>query len=136
MSRAATQLSYIRRSFQTQIVTTEKNWTFEEGVKSWAGVPNYVVFVFFSKRIISSTTPKKDTFHRPTISNAQCILFSYKTTDAGITCQNALGKYSQACGGYFSCFLQSYKKTDSTLQHWITKKDFVSSVNYPKSSWL
>ena len=46
VSRAATELTYIKISSYTKDVTTENIWTFELGVRSCSDVPFYVIVGF------------------------------------------------------------------------------------------
>ena len=61
--------------------------------------------------------------------NAQCIIGSEKILDAGINCNYAIDKQSQAYGKIVSCF--RHLVNDNILQPYITQKDFVTSNNYP-----
>ena len=70
-----------------------------------------------------------DTFHRPSVVNAQCKIGSKKFPDAGINCFYAIDKYSRAYGENLSCFIHLSKH--KILQPYITEKDFVTSNNYP-----
>ena len=70
-----------------------------------------------------------DTFYRPSVVNAQCVVGSDKFTDAGINCNYAIDKFSPAYGEIVSCFRHLAK--DNILQPYITQKDFVTSKNCP-----
>ena len=52
---------------------------------------------------------KNDTFYRPSVVNAQCIIGSEKVTDGGIDCIFAIDRYSQSYGEINSCFRHSAK---------------------------
>ena len=45
-----------------------------------------------------------DIFYIPSVVDAQCIVGSEKFPDAGIYCNYAIDKYSQAYGEFVSCF--------------------------------
>ena len=45
-----------------------------------------------------------DTFYRPSVVNAQCIIGSEKFPDTGTYCNYAIDKYSPAYGEIVSCF--------------------------------
>ena len=45
-----------------------------------------------------------DTFYRPSVVKAQCIVGREKLPDAGMNCNFANDKYSQAYGEIVSCF--------------------------------
>ena len=55
-----------------------------------------------------------DTFYRPSVVNAHCIIGSEKFPDAGINCNFAFDKFSQAYGEIVSCFRHLAK--DNILQ--------------------
>ena len=46
VSKAATELSYIKKSSYINDVTTENNWTFELGVGDGIDIPVYVIVGF------------------------------------------------------------------------------------------
>ena len=71
----------------------------------------------------------KDTFYRPSVVNAQCINRSEKFPDAGINCNFAIDKYSQAYKEIVSCFRHLAK--DSILQPFFPQKDLLTFNNYP-----
>ena len=71
VSGAATDLTYIKRSFFTRDVTTENIcWTFELGVEKGIDVPIYVMVGFMQRRQLDLQTQSNDTIYRPTVSNA------------------------------------------------------------------
>ena len=72
---------------------------------------------------------KNDTFYRPGGVNAQIIIGSEKFPDAGIICNDAVNKYSQAYGETFSCF--RHLAEDNIPQTFVTQTDFINSNEYP-----
>ena len=83
-SRAATELTYIKRSSYTNNVTTEDNWTFELVVRSNIDVSIFVLGDFMRRDQFNQQQRNNDTFYRPTVVNAQCIVGSENFPDAGI----------------------------------------------------
>ena len=72
----------------------------------------------------------KATFFRPSVVNTQAIIDGEKFPDAGINCNFAIDKRSQAYEEIISCFRHLAK--DNILQPCITQKDFISSNNNPE----
>ena len=79
-----------------KVVTTENNWTFELGIGDGVNVPIYVMVGFMQRDQFDQQLQKNDTFYRPSAVNAQYIIGSQKFQDAGIYCNYAIDKYSQA----------------------------------------
>ena len=128
VSRAATELSYIKRSSYTKY-TIESNWTFELGLPSGFDFHFCVIVGFMQRDQFKQQQQNNDTFHRPTVVNAQSITFSEKYPDEG-NCNFAIDKYSQACGGIVCCFRHLAK--DNILQPLITQKDFIT-IDYAQN---
>ena len=61
--------------------------------------------------------------------NAQCIIGIEKIPGAGINCNYAIEKYSEAYGEIAFCFRHLTK--DNLLQPYFSQKDFVTSNDYP-----
>ena len=127
--KTPTELSYIKRSSYMKDVTTENNWTFEFGVGDGIDITIYVIVGFMQGDQFNQQHQNNDTFYRPSVVNAQCLIGSEKVPDAGIKCNYATDKYSQAYGEIVSCFRHLAK--DIILQPYFTQKDFVTANNYP-----
>ena len=76
ISRAATELSFIKRSSYMKVVTNENNWTFALGVGDGIDIPIYVTVGFIQRDQFNQQHQNNDTFHRPSVVNAQCIIGS------------------------------------------------------------
>ena len=70
-----------------------------------------------------------DTFYRPNVVNAHCIIGSEKLPDVGRKRHCAIVKNSQAYVENVSCLRHIAK--DNILQPYITQKDFITSINFP-----
>ena len=70
-----------------------------------------------------------DNFHRPSAVNAQCNIRNGKFPDAGINCNYAIDKHSQAYGRKVCSF--RHLATDNILQPYISQKEYIASNNYP-----
>ena len=132
VSKAPTELSFIKRSSYMKDVTTENNWNFALGVEGGIGITIYVVAGLMQRSQLNQKHQNKETFFKPSVVNAHCIIGSEKFPDAGIICNCAIDKYSQAYGEVRSCF--SHLAQYNILQRYITQKDFVTSNNYPEGN--
>ena len=61
VSKAATKISYIKRSSQMK-VTTENNWTFELGVGDGIDIPNDVIVGFMQRGQFNQQHQNAETF--------------------------------------------------------------------------
>ena len=75
---AATELSCIKRSPYTKEVTIQKDLSFELGVQSGIDVTIYVIVGLEQGNCFIQQQRNKDSFYRPTVVNAQCIIDSEK----------------------------------------------------------
>ena len=94
VSKAATELSYFKRSSCMNDVTTENNWTCELGVGDGIDIPVYVIVVFLQRDQFDQQRQNNDTLYRLSVVNAQCIIGSKKFPDARKNCNHAIDKYS------------------------------------------
>ena len=92
-------------------------------------VPIYVLVGFMQRDEFYQQHQNNDTFYRPSVLNAHCIIGSEKFPDAGINCNCAIDNCSQAYGEIVSCFRHLAK--EKILQPYYTQKDFETSNNYP-----
>ena len=97
-------MSLIKRSSCTKDVTTDNNRTLELGVGDGIDIPFYVEVGFLERDQFNQQHQKNDTFYRPSVVNAQCIIGNEKFPDAGINCNYAIDKRSQAFGETFFLF--------------------------------
>ena len=125
VSRAAMESSYSPKSSYMKDVTTENNWTFDVGVGDGIDIPIYVTVGFMQGDQFNQQHQSNDTFYRPSIVKAKCVVGSGKFPDAGVNCNYAIDKYSQAYGENVSCFRHLAK--DKILQPYITQKDFITA---------
>ena len=132
VSKAATEVSYIKRSSNMKEVITETNWIFELGVENFVDIPIYVTVGFMQRHQFNQQHQNNDTFYRPSIVNAQCNISNEKFPDAGINSKYTVDKYSQASGEIVSCF--RHLARDNILQSYITQKHSVTSNDYPDAN--
>ena len=74
VSEAATEISYIKRSFNTKYVTTGRHWAFQLRVQSGIDVPIFVLVDFMQREQFNQKQQKNDAFYWPTVVNAQCVM--------------------------------------------------------------
>ena len=129
VSKTPIELSSKKRSSFLKDVCTEKNCTFALGVGEVVYIPIYVLVGFMPRHQFNQQHQNNDTFYRPSVVNAQCILGSKIFPDAGINCNYAIDKFFQAYGEKVSCFRHLAK--DNILQPNITQKYFITPNNYP-----
>ena len=132
ISETPTELSFIKRSFYMKDVTIENIWTFELGVEGGIDKSIYVRVGFMQRDQFNQQHQNIDTFFRPSVVNAQCIIRSEKFPEAGINCNYAIDNYSKQMEKLFSCFRHLAK--GNILHPYITQKDFTTSNNYPDSN--
>ena len=130
VSKAATELSHIERSSYMNNVTTENNWTFECGEGDGIDLSIYVIVGFMQRSQFDQQHQNNVIINRQGKLNAQCIIGSEQFPDAGIKCNYAIDKYSQAYGEIVSCF--RYLAKDNILQHYTTQKVFIRSYKINK----
>ena len=128
-SKTPTELTYIIGSSYLKDVTTENIWTFELGVGECVDVPRYVIVGFMQRDQCIQQHQNNDTFYRPCVVIAQCIIGSKKFPNAGKNCNYAIDTFWKSYGESVSCIRHLAKY--NTLQPFITQKDFVTSNNYP-----
>ena len=90
--KAATELTYIKRSSFMKDITTENIWTFELGVGDGFNIPIYVVVGFLQREQFNQQHQNNDTFNRPSVMKAKCIIADEKFPDAGRNCNYAIDK--------------------------------------------
>ena len=122
ISKTATKLSYIIRSSRMEDVTTENNWILELGVGDGIDIPIYVIVGYMQRDQFNEQHQVFDIFHRPSVVNAQCIIGSEKFPDAGINCNFAIDRSSQAYGEIISSFGPLDK--DNFCNHILHRKIF------------
>ena len=75
---AATELSCIKRSPYTKEVTIQRDLSFELGAQSGIDVTIYVIVGLEQGNCFIQQQRNNDSFYRPTVVNAQCIIDSEK----------------------------------------------------------
>ena len=120
-----TQLNYIEKSVFMKEVNTQNLWVFELGTQEGINVPIWIFVAFQQNDRQNDQNLNNDTFYRPLISSAQCIIGTEKYPDSGILLNYNDDDYSQGYGQIKEAFEALTK--DNLLQPYISEHDFRSS---------
>ena len=120
-----TLLHYPERSVYMKEVNTQNLWTFELGTQEGINVPIWIFVAFQQNDRQNDQNLNNDTFYRPLVTSAQCIIGTEKYPDSGILLNYNDDIYSQGYGQTKEAFKALTK--DSLLQQFISDNDFRSS---------
>ena len=120
-----TQLNYVERSVFMKEVNTQNLWTFELGTQEGINVPIWIFVGFQQSNRQNNQNLINDTFYRPLVTSAQCIIGTEKCPDNGILLNYNDDDYSQGYGQIKEAFKALTK--DNLLQPYISDGDFRSS---------
>ena len=122
-----TLLHYQERSVFMKEVITQNHWTFELGTQEGINVPIWIFVAFQQNDRQNDHNLNNDTFYRPLVSSAQCIIGTEKYPDNSILLNYNDDDYSQGYGQIKEAFRALTK--DNLLQPYISDADFRSSNN-------
>ena len=122
-----TQLNYVERSVFTKEVNSQNLWSFELGTQEGINMPIWIFVAFQQNDRQNDQILNNDTFYRPLVTSAQCIIGSEKYPDSGILLNYNDDDYSQGYGQIKEAFKALTK--DNLLQPYISDDDFRSSNN-------
>ena len=122
-----TLLHYVERSVFMKEVNTQNLWTFELGTQEGINVPIWIFVAFQQSNRQNDQNLNNDTFYRPLVTSAQCIIGTEKYPDTSILLNYNDEDYSQAYGQVKEAFKALTK--DNLLQPYISDADFRSSNN-------
>ena len=120
-----TLLRYPERSVFMKEVNTQNLWTFELGTQEGINVPIWIFVAFQQNDRQNDQNLNNDTFYRPLVTSAQCIIGTEKYPDGGIFLNYNDDDYSQGFGQIKEAFKAPTK--DNLLQQYISEHDFRSS---------
>ena len=124
VNKKPTDLQYIERSVFMKEVNTQNLWNFELGTQEGINVPIWIIRGFQRQTRQNSQNENNDTFYRPLVSSAQCIIGTEKYPDSGILLNYNDDDYNQGYGQIKEAF-GALTKND-ILQPYISDKDFKS----------
>ena len=120
-----TQLNYIERSVFMKEVNTQNLWTFELGTQEGINIPIWIFVAFQQNDRQNDQNLNNDTFYRPLVTSAQCIIGTEKYPDNSILLNYNDDNYCQGYGQIKEAFKALTK--DNLLQPYISDADFRSS---------
>ena len=120
-----TLLHYVERSVFMKEVNTQNLWTFELGTQEGVNVPIWIFVAFQQNDRQNDQNLNNDTFYRPLVTSAQCIIGTEKYPDTSILLNYNDDDYSQGYGQIKEAFKALTK--DNLLQPYISDADFRSS---------
>ena len=125
LNKTPTELQYIERSVFMKEVNTQNLWNFELGTQECINVPIWIIIGFQQQDRQNSQNENNDTFYRPPITSAQCIIGTEKYPDSVVLSNYDDDDYNQGYGQFKEAFRALTK--DDMLQPYISAKDFRSS---------
>ena len=120
-----TLLHYVGRSVFMKELNTQNLWTFELGTQEGINVPIWIFVAFQQSNRQNEQNLNNDTFYRPLVTSAQCIIGTEKYPDTSILLNYNDDDYSQGYGLIKEAFKALTK--DDHLQPYISDSDFRSS---------
>ena len=105
-----TLLQYPEKSVFMKEVNTQSIWTFELGTQEGINVPTWIFIAFQQMDRQNDQDLNNDTFYRPLVTSAQCIIGKEKYPDSGILLNYNDDVYSQGYGQIKEAF-KALKKT-------------------------
>ena len=120
-----TLLHYIERSVFMKELNTQNLWTFELGTQEGVNVPIWIFVAFQQSDRQNDQNMNNDTFYRPPVTSAQCIIGTEKYPNGAILLNYEDDDYSQGYGQIKEAFKALTK--DNILQPYISEHDFRSS---------
>ena len=127
VNRVPTELQYVERSVFMKEVNTQNLWSFELGTQGGINVPIWIIIGFQQQDRQNSQNENNDTFCRPSVTSAQCIIGTENYPDSGILLNCDDDDYNQGYGQIKEAF-RALTKHD-ILQPYISEDDFRSSNN-------
>ena len=106
-------------------VNTQNLWTFELVNQECINVPIRIFVAFQQNDRQNDQNLNNDTFYRPLVTSAQCIIGTKKNPDSSILLNYNDDDYSQGYGQIKEAFKALTK--DNLLQQYISEHDFRSS---------
>ena len=119
-----TELRYVERSVFMTEVNTQNLWIFELGTQEGINVPIWIIVGFQQSDRQHDQNLNNDTFYRPPVTNAQCIIGTEKYPDSAILINYNDDDYSQGYGLIKQAFKDLTKH--DILEPYISDNDFRS----------
>ena len=123
--KTPTLMHYVERSVFMKEVSTQNLWTFELGTQEGINVTIWIFVAFQQNDRQNDQNLNNDSFYRPPVTSAQCIIGTEKYPDSAILLNYNDDDYSQGYGQIKEAFRALTK--DNILQPYISDSDFRSS---------
>ena len=125
VDKIPTELRCVERSVFMKEVNTQNLWTLELGTQEGIAVPVWFIIGFQQSDRQHDQNQNNDTFYRPPVTSAQCIIGNQKYPDSAILLNYDDDVY---CRGY-SQIKEAFRALtkDGILQLYISDHDFRSS---------
>ena len=123
--KTPTLMHYLEKSVFMKEVNFQNLWTFELGTQEGINVPIWIFVAFQQSDRQNNQNLNNDTFYRPPVTSAQCIIGTEKYPDSAILLNYNDDDYCQGYGQIKEAFKALTK--DDILQPYISEHDFRSS---------
>ena len=127
VNKIPTELQYIERSVFMKEVNTQNLCNSELGTQEGINVPIWIIIGFQQQDRQHSQNENNDTFYRPSVTSAQCIIGTEKYPDSSILLNYNDDDYNQGYVQIKEAFGALTK--DDILQPYISDHEFRSSNN-------
>ena len=111
LGKVPTELQYVERSVFMKVVNTQILWTFELGTPEGMNVPIWITVGFQKRERQDSQNLNNDTFYRPPVTSARCVIGTEKYPDSTILVNYDDDDYSQGYGQIEEAF-KALRKND------------------------
>ena len=125
VNKNPTELRYVERSVFMKEVNKQNLWTFELGAQEGINVPIWIILGFQQSDRQHDQNLNNDTFYRPPVISAQCIIGTEKNPDSAILLTYDDDDYSQGFTQIKEAFRALSK--DDILKPYISDNDFRST---------
>ena len=127
LSEIPTKLQYVDRTVFMKEVNTQNLWTFDLGTEEDINIPIWIIVGFQRWESQDSQNLNNDTFFKPPVASAQCIIGTEKYLDAGFFLKYEEDDYSHSYGAIKEAF-RLFTKDDNLTPN-VSDIDFRSSDN-------
>ena len=106
-------------------INTQNKWTFELGTQEGINAPIWIIVGFQQSDRQHNRNLNNDTFYRPPVTSAQCIIGTEKDPDSAILLIYNDDDYSQGYSQNIEAFRALSR--DDILKPYISDNDFIST---------
>ena len=124
-NKIPTELRYVERSVFMKEVNTQNLWGFELGTQEGINVPIWIIVGFQQSDRQHDQNLNKDTFYRPPVTSAQCIIGTEKYPDSAVLLNYNDDVFSQGYGLIKQAFKDLTK--DDILEPYLSENHFRSN---------